>query len=66
MKGSSIIDRKKELMKRQRHKDKISMTRSTAVRFRWAKTKSGSGSNTEGEDGATDTEEIIELLELES
>ena len=42
------------------------MTRSTAVRFRWAKTKSGSGSNTEGEDGATDTEEIIELLELES
>ena len=64
MKESSIKERKRELMKRQRNKDKISMARSTAVSFRWDKTKSGTdtgGSNREGEDGDTEADETIDL-----
>jgi hypothetical protein len=63
MKENSIKERKKELMKRQRHKEKISLDRSTAVSFRWDKTRSSrdsDGSNREGEEGDTEADEAIE------
>ena len=65
MKESSIKERMRELMKSQRHKDKISMARSTTVSFCWDKTKSGTDtgkSNREGEDGDTEANETIELI----
>ena len=59
MKENSIKERKRELMKRQRQKEKISMVRSTAVSFRWDKTKRDKEGNTE-EDGNLEADESVE------